>query len=66
MLVQMGSSIVLNEEFEEKCGDKNLFSSRDMDKISVIQALPFQVDFSLPVYKVTCGDAFCALLTAQG
>lgn len=29
-------------------------------------SLPFQVDFYVPVVKVTCGDAFSGLLTAEG
>ena len=29
-------------------------------------SIPFQVDFPIPVAKVTCGDGFSAILSVEG
>ena len=29
-------------------------------------SVPFQVDFPIPVAKVTCGDGFSAILSVEG
>jgi len=63
----MGATMVLEEEFEEKYADKNLFTENEKLKLlAPISSTPFQVDFSLPVVKLAQGDGFSVALTAEG
>ena len=38
----------------------------DVEKLQDIASLPYQVEFNIPVLKVSCGDLFSALLTVEG
>ena len=60
----MGMCWVLKEELAHE--DMNIFDEDMLDSVEELVSLPFQVDFYIPVVKVTCGDAFSGLLTAEG
>lgn len=76
----MGMCWVLKEEVEEDMRNivdssgisgsndchMNVFDEDQLDQVEELVSLPFQVDFYIPVVKVTCGDAFSGLLTAEG
>lgn len=59
----MGMCWVLKEDVEE---EMNIFDEDMLDSVEELVSLPFQVEFYIPVIKVTCGDAFSGLLTAEG
>ena len=57
----------MKEEYESAGhGGKNLISKEELIMLKDIPSMPYQLDFAPPVVKVTCGDGFNALLTAQG
>ena len=63
----MGTCIVMKEEYEsEECEGKNQITKEELFMLKDIPSMPYQLDFAPPVVKVTCGDGFNALLTAQG
>ena len=59
----MGMCWVLKEDVEE---EMNIFDEDMLDSVEELVSLPFRVEFYIPVIKVTCGDAFSGLLTAEG
>ena len=44
----------------------NIIYEDDLHMMEDIKSMPFGVDFFIPVVKVTCGDVFAGLLTAEG
>ena len=64
----MGSATILKDEYEQTQKDKNLFTEEDLEKnmLQDINSMPFEVDFFIPIVKVTCGDVFAGLLTSEG
>jgi len=63
-IVQMGSASVLQEKYEDE--DINIIYKDDLHMMEDIKSVPFGVEFFIPVVKVTCGDVFAGLLTAEG
>lgn len=61
-VIQSGITIIPTED---NC-EQTVFRKHEMDKLQDIPSIPFQVDFNIPVVKVTCGDLFAGLLTAEG
>jgi alpha-tubulin suppressor-like RCC1 family protein len=47
-------------------GDINIIKEDELEQIEDIVSLPFSIDFFIPVVKITCGDSFSGLLTAEG
>lgn len=64
LIIQMGMCAILNEEHEND--DLNLCLQDDLPKLEDIPSLPFSIDFMIPVVKLTCGDCFAGILTAEG
>ena len=62
----MGMLSVAKEEYEEKAEQINLITKMDLYMMEDISSIPFQIDFEIPVSKVTCGDSFTVLLSAEG
>lgn len=65
MIISMGSCAVARE-MRGKQEDKIYYKEKDYKFIEDFNSLPFQIDFFIPVIKLTCGDAFSALLTGEG
>jgi alpha-tubulin suppressor-like RCC1 family protein len=59
----MGMAAILNEGEDEKM---NIIMEKDLDKLQDIASIPFQVDFQIPVVKITTGDSFAGMLSAEG
>jgi alpha-tubulin suppressor-like RCC1 family protein len=41
-------------------------TNKDLSMLQDMASVPFQVDFPIPVAKVTCGDGFSAILSVEG
>ena len=59
----MGMCAIVNEGQDK---DLNLIKEQDLDKLQDIASLPFQVDFQIPIVKITTGDSFAGMLSAEG
>jgi len=64
-LVGMGQSKILTEKYADD-ETINQITEDELFKVQDINSLPFSIDFFIPIVKVTCGDQFSALLTAEG
>lgn len=60
----MGSIKILKEQHEDS--NINLLYEDKLFMAEDISSLPFEVNFSIPVIKVGCGDTYSAMLTAEG
>lgn len=66
MIVQMGTCPLPLEEYAEAAEEKNLMMKEDLEMLQDMPSVPFQISFDIPVVKVTCGDGFSTLLSAEG
>ena len=62
----MGAIRAVKEEHIDKADDKNYFTNQESHLLESLNSLPFQIEFPLPVVKITCGDGFSSLLTSSG
>lgn len=62
-LVQMGACHAPVSESKKKL---NYITEKELHLVKEICSLPYELDFNLPVVKVSCGNAFAALVTAEG
>lgn len=60
----MGLIKILKEQYEDS--DVNLLTEDKLYMGEDISSLPFEINFSIPVIKVCCGDTYSALLTSEG
>jgi len=60
----MGLIKILKEEYEES--DVNLMTEDKLFMGEDLCSLPYEINFSISVIKVGCGDTYSALLTAEG
>jgi len=60
----MGLIKILKEQFEDS--NTNLLTEDKLFMAEDISSLPFEINFTIPVIKVSCGDTFSAMLTAEG
>lgn len=63
-MVQLGQCKVLSEKYTNET--INQITENELYKLEDMNSLPFQVDFFIPIVKVSCGEALCALLTSEG
>ena len=61
-IIQMGMCAVFNEGEDEI----NLIEQHQLDKLHDLSSMPFEVNFRIPVIKITTGDSFAGMLTAEG
>lgn len=62
MIIQGGMTVLPKDESSEKI----IFRFNECEQVEDIPSLPFQVDFRIPVVKISCGDLFGSLLTVEG
>lgn len=57
----MGMSVV------PKDGETLNFVEEDqLEKVEDLCSMPFEINFKIPIVKITTGDAFAGILTAEG
>eukprot|EP00347_Sterkiella_histriomuscorum_P000877 403374181 len=64
-ILQTGQSLIQKQDHQNQ--DKMTYTEEEIDgKLDQIPSVPFSVFFNIPVVKVSCGDQFSAILTAEG